>query len=112
MIDHNYIQVFEDLFSSYYGKSEIKNDRIVFANVNELIDDCGISHRVLCKIQVEVSFIADPKRYSVRMGEKTCEIIGGSCCGSLTKEEAYARVKRGLERYRFKHKEMEQLSLL
>mgnify|MGYP007130678630 CR=1 FL=1 len=40
MIDHNYIQVFEDLFSSYYGKSEIKNDRIVFANVNELIDDC------------------------------------------------------------------------
>lgn len=104
---------FKELFSLYKGKAESKVfGYIVFTNVNDLTDHWGKKKKVECKIEISMSYIVDPKRYSVSAEEKTLEIIGGQLSGNMTKEEALAHAEKMLERYCFKHIEMEQLSLL
>lgn len=101
---------FLELLSHYKGKISTDNDRISFSNVNTLRWH-DKDRKVLCSIDIYMSFLAEPDRYRVQMEEKTYEILGGSSSGSLTKDEALEKVKKGLERYCFPKKDMEQLGL-
>lgn len=108
------MEEFVELFCNYNGTITQKANepgRLEFSSVNDLVDYWGKHHKVLCKITVNKSFIVDPKRYSVWADEKTCEIIGGSARGSLTKDEALERVQKELVRYNFQQRRNMQTSL-
>ena len=102
---------FEELFQEWKGNIKTEQDTVTFKAINELRDYWGKIHKVECDIKVTISFIVDPKRYSVWAEEKTCEIIGGSASGSLTKDEALNRVKKELVRYNFQQRKNMQIAL-
>ena len=105
------MQQIREILLKYNGKMKEEPGRITFTNTNELTDWKGNKHKVPCEIVVCMSFVVDPDRYSVDMEEKTLSILGGECCGHLTREEAISRVKMGLKKYCFTRNIGEQLSL-
>lgn len=105
------ITAFIELFETYIGTLKQDSGRLVFTSVNDLVDHWGKHRKVECSITLVMSYIVDPKRFSVSAEEKTLEIIGGSSVGSLTFEEAMNRVKKELTRYNFRHKAGTQTSL-
>lgn len=102
---------FKELFSHYKGKVETDTGHIKLVNNNELKDYWGNVKKVECTISIGMSYIVDPKRYSVSAEERTLEIIGGCSSGNLTKEDALAQTNRMLAKYQYKQKETEQTSL-
>lgn len=103
---------FTELFSHYKGITEEKPGEIRITNRNTITDYWGNPKKVDCVVEVHISFIVDPNRYSVQAEEKTLEILGGCSCGCLSKEEALSRAKIELERFCFKKKEIEEIPLL
>lgn len=101
----------KQILMKYRGTMKEDPGEIVFTNTNTIIDWKGNKHKVPCEIRIRKAFIVDPERYAVDMEEKTLAILGGECCGHLTKEEAIQRVRHGLKRYCYEKKQNEQYSL-
>lgn len=60
---------------------------------------------------VNVHYDASNKDYGIDAYERTYEILGGSGVGLCTIDEVMAKAEAMLERYNFKKKEPEQISL-
>ena len=98
----------KDLFSHYIGTITEEPDRVTIRNVNTIIDHWGKLRQVECKVDVALQHSG----YSTYAEERTHEILGGNGCGCLTLEEALEKAERNLEKYNFRRKDYEEVSLL
>ena len=100
-----------ELFSQYEGKIVQEENRVKIIAINEIGAYGGKVRKVECQVEIHRN-IGCTYPYGISADEKTLQILGGMASPSDDLEEALIEAKKQLNRYNFRHKKEEQLTLL